>query len=156
MTIEEIIERLAAMPCRNCQGCGRIANSEDGEPWVQWESLPEESQSAIKLGIVKPIECPDCNATGARVPWARRACPDCPQEDVANGGGCEDCGLLDGYVPQVLGNIHLEDVLKAHFALSSARKHWDTMSTALEVALVTGKDPVEAALRALDDMQEES
>jgi hypothetical protein len=30
--------------CDRCEGCGFIADSEDGEPWTAWDNLPEESQ----------------------------------------------------------------------------------------------------------------
>jgi hypothetical protein len=53
-------------PCPRCDGCGRIANSEAGEPWRVWEALPEASAVAVRLGIVKPILCPDCAGTGRR------------------------------------------------------------------------------------------
>lgn len=46
--------------CTRCEGCGRIANSIDGEPWSMWESLPSGSDVAVKLGVVKPVECPRC------------------------------------------------------------------------------------------------
>ncbi len=52
--------------CQRCEGCGKIANSEDGEPWTAWESLPSGSDAAVKMGIVKPIECPGCQGTGQR------------------------------------------------------------------------------------------
>ena len=46
--------------CRRCEGCGQIANSEDGEPWIYWQNLPREAKAAVILGIVRPIPCPDC------------------------------------------------------------------------------------------------
>lgn len=46
--------------CRRCDGCGKIANSENGEPWTQWASLPPGSDLAVRMGIVAPIPCPDC------------------------------------------------------------------------------------------------
>lgn len=56
-----------AKPCPRCEGCRQIANSDDGEPWTAWTSLPMESQLAVRLGFVQPIPCPDCSTTpGAR------------------------------------------------------------------------------------------
>jgi hypothetical protein len=53
-----------AEKCTRCDGCGQIANSEDGEPWTAWASLPLHSSLAVVAGIVKPIPCPDCKGTG--------------------------------------------------------------------------------------------
>ena len=50
--------------CTRCDGCGRIANTEDGEAWTEWEGLPLGADAAIQLGLVKPVPCPDCNGTG--------------------------------------------------------------------------------------------
>lgn len=52
--------------CPRCQGCGKIANDDDGSPWTAWENLPPGSDPAVKMGIVKPIECPSCNGSGKR------------------------------------------------------------------------------------------
>lgn len=57
-------EAAAAGPCPSCDGCGLLADSEDGEPWTAWESLPGKSAAAVTLGIVKPITCPRCDGTG--------------------------------------------------------------------------------------------
>ncbi len=46
--------------CDKCNGCGKIANSKDGEPWTEWANLPPGSDVAVKMGLVKPIECPQC------------------------------------------------------------------------------------------------
>ena len=51
------------MKCTRCDGCGRIANSEDGEPWATWENLRPVSQ-AVESGLVSPIECPDYGGSG--------------------------------------------------------------------------------------------
>lgn len=50
--------------CGRCDGCGKIADSDEGEPWSMWEALPAQAKAAVVLGIVKPIECPDCGGTG--------------------------------------------------------------------------------------------
>ena len=50
--------------CDRCDGCGRIADSEDGEPWSVWEELPPGSDLAVKMGLVKPLTCPSCGGTG--------------------------------------------------------------------------------------------
>jgi hypothetical protein len=59
-------ETVVREPCRRCEGCGRIANSADGEPWSAWEALPLASTLAARLGAVRPIVCPDCAGTGRR------------------------------------------------------------------------------------------
>jgi hypothetical protein len=51
-------------PCGRCDGCGKIADSDSGEAWTAWESLPPGSDLAVKMGIVKPIPCPECGGTG--------------------------------------------------------------------------------------------
>lgn len=53
--------------CRKCQGCGKIANSDEGEPWTMWEDLPPGSDLAVQLGLVRPIPCPACGGTGIHV-----------------------------------------------------------------------------------------
>ena len=50
--------------CDKCDGCGKIANSEDGEPWTAWQSLPPGSDVAVKLGLIWPILCPSCGGSG--------------------------------------------------------------------------------------------
>jgi RecJ-like exonuclease len=50
--------------CVRCDGCGQIANSEDGAPWSAWESLPVRSALAVDWGLVRPIPCPDCAGSG--------------------------------------------------------------------------------------------
>lgn len=50
--------------CTRCDGCGRLADSDDREPWSFWESLPWPSNMAVVMGLVKPIQCPDCNGRG--------------------------------------------------------------------------------------------
>lgn len=50
--------------CLRCAGCGRIANSDAGEPWTVWESLPRESKAAVILGLVSPTLCPACRGRG--------------------------------------------------------------------------------------------
>lgn len=52
--------------CLRCDGCGKIADSKDGEPWTNWTTLPVQSAIAVAAGIVKPITCPDCNGTGGK------------------------------------------------------------------------------------------
>lgn len=50
--------------CTRCDGCGKIANSTDGEPWSQWANLPPGADIAVRLGVVKPLPCPLCHGTG--------------------------------------------------------------------------------------------
>ena len=52
------------MTCDKCDGCGKVADSDDEEPWSDWLKLPVESASALLLGFVKPKPCPMCNGTG--------------------------------------------------------------------------------------------
>lgn len=57
--------------CFRCEGCGKIANSTDGEAWTHWEGLPESAKLAIRLGIVYPVPCPACDGTGVRIVKAK-------------------------------------------------------------------------------------
>jgi len=50
--------------CPKCDGCGRIANDDDGTPWTFWENLPVKSAAAVLLGLVQPIPCPECDGDG--------------------------------------------------------------------------------------------
>ena len=52
--------------CGRCAGCGQISDGDPGEPWSAWMALPVESAVGMLAGIVKPIDCPDCNGTGER------------------------------------------------------------------------------------------
>lgn len=54
------------MKCARCEGCGKIANDDDGSPWTAWESLPPGSDLAVRAGIVRPIQCPGCEGRGTR------------------------------------------------------------------------------------------
>jgi hypothetical protein len=49
--------------CDRCAGCGYL---DDGEmqPFKYWLELPVQSAVALQMGLVKPVECPDCRATG--------------------------------------------------------------------------------------------
>ena len=46
--------------CENCDGCGQIADDAEGAPWTAWTSLPVGAQMAIRMGMLKPIVCPEC------------------------------------------------------------------------------------------------
>ncbi len=50
--------------CSRCDGCGRIADSDEGEPWTAWSDLPPGSDLAVQMGLVKPIPCPKCGGNG--------------------------------------------------------------------------------------------
>ncbi len=55
--------------CRHCDGRGKVDNNPDYSeqaPWSAWENLPPGSDIAVKLGIVKPQDCPDCGGTGEK------------------------------------------------------------------------------------------
>ena len=58
------------LKCERCDGCGRIDNGDEGTAWSFWESLPEASKLAVRMGLVKiqepplpPItKCPWCHS----------------------------------------------------------------------------------------------
>ena len=50
--------------CNICDGCGRVADDEEQLPWSIWESLPPGSSLAVKMGLVRPLPCPECKGCG--------------------------------------------------------------------------------------------
>ena len=52
--------------CERCDGCGKIANDDEGTPWSFWENLPVKSAGAMLMGLVKPLPCPECGGSGER------------------------------------------------------------------------------------------
>lgn len=77
--------------CERCEGCGMVANSADGEPWTHWERLPEAAKVAVRLGLVRPIACPDCGRREARPAMVSAPCLDCRGRA---GGSCFECAGL--------------------------------------------------------------
>jgi len=61
---ETIGAESSVVKCQTCDGCGKIANDDDGTPWRAWEELPPGSDLSVKLGIIKPITCSECGGTG--------------------------------------------------------------------------------------------
>lgn len=51
------------VPCPRCEGCGQLASTPDREPWTAWENLPPGSDLAVVAGLVKPIQCDECDGT---------------------------------------------------------------------------------------------
>ena len=51
---------MAGNVCHRCEGEGRVADTEDQEPWSVWENLPPGSDVSVRLGLVRPIPCPYC------------------------------------------------------------------------------------------------
>jgi hypothetical protein len=53
--------------CYTCDGEGRTDSNQDiaeRAPWSFWENLPPGSDLAVRLGLVKPMDCAKCNGTG--------------------------------------------------------------------------------------------
>lgn len=50
--------------CQRCQGCGQIANDDEGTPWTYWAEMPVANAFAVVAGIVRPMKCPDCDGVG--------------------------------------------------------------------------------------------
>lgn len=47
-----------------CDGCGKLASTEEQEPWAYWQMLPPGSDIAVRMGFVRPITCPECGGSG--------------------------------------------------------------------------------------------
>ena len=62
------------MKCSTCAGCGKVADTEAREPWSDWLKLPFASALAVRLGLVKPIECSDCKGIGS-LPEVKESMP---------------------------------------------------------------------------------
>jgi len=52
------------MVCPRCAGCGKVANTPEGEPWSHWTDLPLNSAGAVIVGLVRPVTCPACGGRG--------------------------------------------------------------------------------------------
>jgi hypothetical protein len=50
--------------CMTCDGCGKVADDGDQSPWSMWKELPPQSRTAVNLGLVHPMSCPDCGGSG--------------------------------------------------------------------------------------------
>lgn len=46
--------------CQACEDSGLVADTQDREPWPAWQKLPAEAQFAVRVGLVRPIPCPEC------------------------------------------------------------------------------------------------
>lgn len=77
--------------CETCDGCGKLANTKDREPWSRWLELPVRSSLALQLGIVTPITCPDCKGAG-KVQKSIRKCMVCGCTDEDCSGCIERTG----------------------------------------------------------------
>lgn len=54
------------MKCQKCEGCGLVANDDEQSPWTYWERLPLGSNVAVMMGLVRPIQCPECGGSGEK------------------------------------------------------------------------------------------
>lgn len=57
-------EREVMVKCGKCQGEGRVANSDDQEPWSVWANLRPGEDMAVRVGLVRPMACPRCKGRG--------------------------------------------------------------------------------------------
>ena len=55
---------MALQECPRCLGDGRVADTDQGEPWGMWRDLPIKSAHAVILGLVRPMPCPRCKGSG--------------------------------------------------------------------------------------------
>lgn len=73
--------------CMKCEGCGRIANDDDGTPWTYWENLPLKSGLAVMAGLVRPQPCPACNGTGEQTDGGHPPSPKLRRDGVGEKPG---------------------------------------------------------------------
>lgn len=79
---DKVLKALAGKPlnplpiCPTCEGCGQVANTEDREPWTAWMRIELRNSTAVLLGFVKPIPCPDCGGSGRTKKEKPHAKPD--------------------------------------------------------------------------------
>lgn len=59
--IKAAVEKLSPTVCPKCEGYGLVADTEDEEPWTEWENLPPGSDLAVEMGMVKPKPCSACS-----------------------------------------------------------------------------------------------
>ena len=59
-----MLDILYTHACDKCDGCGKVADTDNQEPWWIWEQMPDGLNLAVKLGLVKPINCPKCDGSG--------------------------------------------------------------------------------------------
>lgn len=52
--------------CRNCDGCGKIANDDDQSPWWQRLPLPPGADLSVRIGLVRPEPYLVCKGTGKK------------------------------------------------------------------------------------------
>ena len=62
--MENVKDSAVRAKCKRCEGCGKIADDDEGTPWHYWKSLPLMSAGAVLAGIVKPLPCPECDGSG--------------------------------------------------------------------------------------------
>lgn len=49
--------------CQQCLGWKRVDDGKQ-QSWKYWAELPAQSAVAVRMGLVRPIECPRCHGTG--------------------------------------------------------------------------------------------
>ena len=50
--------------CEKCEGCGKVTDGDNEDPWIWWTDLPFRNAAAVAMGVVMPKDCPVCQGTG--------------------------------------------------------------------------------------------
>lgn len=52
--------------CQRCLGWKQV---DDGghQSWKYWANLPSPSDIAVRMGLVRPVQCPDCKGSGVEL-----------------------------------------------------------------------------------------
>jgi len=61
-TVYDVFDLTTACPA--CDGCGKVANTQDQEPRSRWLALPLTGAAAVTMGLIKPVTCRRCGGSG--------------------------------------------------------------------------------------------
>lgn len=57
---------IADRRCRDCDGCGMVADRKPAHTWAECLAVPAGSAVATLVGSLRPVACPTCGGSGSR------------------------------------------------------------------------------------------